>query len=123
MPHTQLNSTDQNTLGFADFGGNRQYISLGNLAENSKTFIFLIDYVNGHRIKLWGSARVVEDDPDLLEQLWDPEYDGRAERVIRFSIEAWDVNCTQHIHKRFAQSATAPIIEQLKNRVDDVCRR
>lgn len=112
-----LKVVDERTLGFADFGGNRQYITLGNLAENPKAFIFLIDYVNGRRVKLWGTARVVEDDPELLEQLRDADYSGRAERAILFSMEAWDINCPQHIHKRFLQSAVARVIENLQAQV------
>jgi uncharacterized protein len=112
-----LKVIDGHTLGFADFGGNRQYITLGNLEENPKAFIFLIDYVNSRRIKLWGTARVVEDDAELLETLRDPDYSGRVERAVLFSIEAWDVNCPQHIHKRFPQSAVAPVIEKLQAQV------
>lgn len=112
-----LKVLDERTLGFADFSGNRQYITLGNLAENSRAFIFLMDYVHRRRIKLWGAARVVEDDSGLLEQLRDPGYSGRVERAILFSIEAWDVNCPQHIHQRFPQSAVAPIIEKLQAQV------
>jgi predicted pyridoxine 5'-phosphate oxidase superfamily flavin-nucleotide-binding protein len=108
------------TLGFADFGGNRQYITLGNLAENPKAFIFLIDYVNSRRIKLWGTARVIDDDPDLLEQLRDSDYPGRVERAIVFSIEAWDINCPQHIHKRFPQREVAPVVAQLQQRVQEL---
>lgn len=108
------------TLGFADFGGNRQYITLGNLADNPKAFIFLMDYVNSRRIKLWGTARVVEGDPGLLEQLRDSDYPGRVERAIVFSIEAWDINCPQHIHKRFPQREVAPVVEQLQQRVQEL---
>lgn len=115
-----LKVVDDRTLGFADFGGNRQFITLGNLSENPKAFIFLMDYANSRRIKLWGTARFVEDDPDLLERLQDPEYPGRVERAILFSIEAWDVNCPQHIHKRFAQREVAPLIEQLQNRIREL---
>ena len=115
-----LKVIDDRTLGFADFGGNRQYITLGNLAENSKAFIFLIDYVNSRRIKLWGTARVIDDDPDLLEQLRDSDYPGRVERAIVFSIEAWDINCPQHIHKRFPQREVAPVVEQLQQRVQEL---
>jgi predicted pyridoxine 5'-phosphate oxidase superfamily flavin-nucleotide-binding protein len=96
-----LKVIDDHTLGFADFGGNRQYITLGNLAENPKAFIFLMDYANSRRAKLWGTARVVENDIELLNKVRDPKYPGRAERVILFKIEAWDINCPQHIHKRF----------------------
>lgn len=115
-----LKVIDDRTLGFADFGGNRQYITLGNLADNPKAFIFLIDYVNSRRIKLWGTARVIDDDPDLLEQLRDSDYPGRVERAIVFSIEAWDINCPQHIHKRFPQREVAPVVEQLQQRVQEL---
>ncbi|WP_417737411.1 hypothetical protein [Rosistilla oblonga] len=63
------------------------------LNPHSRAFIFLIDYVHSRRIKLWGTARIVEDDPDLLERLRDPDYPGRVERAIFFTVEAWDVNC------------------------------
>jgi len=115
-----LKVIDEGTLGFADFGGNRQYITLGNVEENPKAFIFLMDYVNSRRIKIWGTARVVEDDAELLETLRDPDYSGRVERAILFSIEAWDVNCPQHIHKRFTQSAVAPVIEKLQDRIGEL---
>lgn len=108
---------DEKTLGFADFGGNRQYITLGNLSENPKAFIFLMDYAHSRRIKLWGNARVVDNDPALLDRLHDSTYPGKVERAILFEIEAWDVNCPQHIHKRFSQKQVAPVIEQLQARV------
>ena len=111
---------DERTLGFADFGGNRQYITLGNLSENPKAFMFLMDYVNSRRIKLWGTARVVDDDPGLLERLQDLEYPGAVERAILFFLEAWDVNCPQHIHKRFPQTMVAPIIKELQAQVKDL---
>lgn len=115
-----LKVIDEKTLGFADFGGNRQYITLGNLSGNSKAFIFLMDYANSRRIKLWGTARVVEDDPDLIQQLQDPEYPGRVEQAVLFSVEAWDVNCPQHIHKRFSQAMVAPIIEKLQGQISEL---
>src|SRR5262245_12397504 len=112
-----LKVIDDSTLGFADFAGNRQYLTVGNLSENPKAFIFLMDYANGQRVKLWGEARGVEDDPALLEKLRDPAYPGKVERAILFRIEAWDVNCPQHIHKRFSQTQVAPVIEQLQARI------
>ncbi|MBL4884573.1 MAG: pyridoxamine 5'-phosphate oxidase family protein [Planctomycetaceae bacterium] len=115
-----LKVIDEKTLGFADFGGNRQYITLGNLSDNPQAFIFLMDYVNSRRIKIWGTAKVVEDDPVLLKQLEDPEYSGRVERAILFSIEAWDINCPQHIHKRFLQSTVAPIIEKQQAEIQEL---
>jgi NAD(P)-dependent dehydrogenase (short-subunit alcohol dehydrogenase family) len=92
---------DERTLGFADFGGNQQYVTLGNLLENPKAFIFLMDYANSQRVKLWGTARVIDDDPDLLDKLRDPDYPGKVERAIVFAVEAWDINGPQHIHQRF----------------------
>jgi predicted pyridoxine 5'-phosphate oxidase superfamily flavin-nucleotide-binding protein len=115
-----LKVIDDTTLGFADFGGNRQYLTVGNLSENPRAFIFLMDYANSQRVKLWGEARVVEDDPSLLEKLRDPAYPGKVERAILFRIEAWDVNCPQHIHKRFSQAQIAPVVEQLQARIADL---
>jgi uncharacterized protein len=115
-----LRVLDEHTLGFADFGGNRQFITLGNLSENSRAFLFLMDYVRSRRIKLWGHARVVEDDPVLLDRLRDASYPGKVERAILFEIEVWDVNCPQHIHKRFPQSQVAPVIEQLQDRIAEL---
>ncbi len=112
-----LKVTGNNSLAFADFAGNRQYITLGNLAENPRAFLFLIDYTTSRRIKLWGSARVVDEAPELLERLTEPDYKARVERAIVFEVETWDVNCPQHIHKRFPQSAVAPIIEQLQQEI------
>jgi len=89
------------TLAFADFKGNRQYISQGNLADNPKAHLFLIDYANRRRIKIWGEARVVEEDPELLAELMPSDYRARPEQAIVFEIDAWDVNCPQHIPQRF----------------------
>lgn len=115
-----LKAIDEKTLGFADFGGNRQYITLGNLSENPKASIFLMDYVNRRRVKLWGTARVIEDDRDLLEQLRDPGYSAKVERAILFAIDAWDINCPQHIHQRFPESVVAATVEQLQAKVREL---
>lgn len=115
-----LKVVDERTLGFADFGGNRQYITLGNLAENPRAFIFLMDYANSQRVKLWGTASVVEGDAALEERLRDPKYPGNVERVILFKVEAWDVNCSQHIHQRFSQRQIAPLLEQLQGRIAEL---
>lgn len=115
-----LRVVDEKTLGFADFSGNRQYITLGNLAENPKAFLFLMDYTRSRRVKLWGRARVEEGDPDLLDRLRDPAYPGKVERAILFEIEAWDVNCPQHIHKRFSQRQVSQVIEQLQGRIAEL---
>lgn len=92
-----LRVLDKNTLAFADFTGNRQYISTGNLAENPRAMIFLMDYRTRNRVKIWGRARVVEDDPELLESLLPKGYQARGEAAILFTVEAWDTNCPQHI--------------------------
>src|SRR3954468_13850049 len=94
---------DEKTLGFADYRGNRQYITLGNLSENDRAFLFLIDFSRRQRIKLWGRARVVEDDDALVEKLFDQGYKARPERVILFTIEAWNANCSQHITVRVSE--------------------
>ena len=95
---------DEKTLGFADYRGNRQYITLANLSENERAFLFLLDPARQQRIKLWGRARVVENDPALVEKLFDAGYKARPERAILFSIEAWDINCSQHIVARFTEA-------------------
>jgi uncharacterized protein len=115
-----LKVLDEHTLAFADFGGNRQYLTVGNLSENPKAFLFLMDYANRRRVKLWGTARVVEGDAALLERLRDPEYPGEVERAILFTVEAWDVNCPQHIHRRFSERQIAPAIEQLQARIAEL---
>ena len=92
------------TLAFADFGGNRQYISVGNLSENARAFLFLMDYEHAVRIKIWGTAEFVEDDPELLASLVDPDYGAAPERAIRFHVEAWDKNCRQHIPRLLHES-------------------
>jgi predicted pyridoxine 5'-phosphate oxidase superfamily flavin-nucleotide-binding protein len=96
-----LRVLDARTLAFADYAGNRQYITLGNLDENPLAQLFLIDYVDQRRVKIWGEARVVEDDPGLLARLKPPNYRARAERAIVFSVQAWDENCPQHIPRRY----------------------
>lgn len=115
-----LKVIDDRTLAFADFGGNRQYISVGNLSENPKAFLFLMDYANSRRVKVWGTATVVEDDSELLAKLSAPAYPGRVERAVVFTVEAWDVNCPQHIHKRFSPRQVAPVIEQLQARIAEL---
>jgi predicted pyridoxine 5'-phosphate oxidase superfamily flavin-nucleotide-binding protein len=95
---------DDRTLGFADYRGNRQYITLANLSENDRAFLFLLDPGRRQRIKLWGRARVIEDDPTLIQRLFDDGYKARPERAVLFTIEAWDVNCSAHIVTRFTEA-------------------
>jgi hypothetical protein len=115
-----LKVIDDHTLGFADFGGNRQYITLGNLSENPKAFVFLMDYARSRRVKLWGTAKVVEDDAGLIDRLRDPEYAGKAERAILFTVGAWDANCPQHIHRRFSERQVLPVVAKLEERVREL---
>jgi hypothetical protein len=96
-PRGFLRVQGERTLAFADYRGNRQYITLGNLSENPRAFIFLMDYARRRRIKIWGRARVVEDDPGLLAELAREAHGARPEQAIVFTIEAWDSNCPQHI--------------------------
>jgi predicted pyridoxine 5'-phosphate oxidase superfamily flavin-nucleotide-binding protein len=103
-PKGFIKVVDERTLGFADYRGNRQYITLANLSENDHAYLFLLDPARKQRIKLWGRARVVENDPALIEKLFDHGYKARPERAILFSIEAWDVNCSQHIVTRFTEA-------------------
>jgi uncharacterized protein len=92
---------DKNTIAFADYAGNQQYLSQGNLLENPKAHIFIMDYAHRRRVKIWGEARVIEDDPALLESLMPKGYRARPEQVILFRIAAWDTNCPQHIPQKF----------------------
>jgi predicted pyridoxine 5'-phosphate oxidase superfamily flavin-nucleotide-binding protein len=116
-PKGFLNVLDEHTLAFADFSGNRQYITMGNLAENNKAFIFLMNYPSQTRIKIWGTTEVVEDDVNLLKELTDPTYRGQPERVIRFRVEAWDVNCPQHIKPRFTEDEIDSMVKPLRDRI------
>ena len=108
---------DEKTFGFADYAGNRQYITLSNLAENDRVHLFLLDFARQRRIKLWGRARVVEDDPALLARLIDPGYRARPERAILFTVEAWDVNCSQHITARFTEAEIEEATAALRDRI------
>jgi predicted pyridoxine 5'-phosphate oxidase superfamily flavin-nucleotide-binding protein len=106
-----------NMLGFADYAGNRQYITTGNLAENAKAFLFLMDYAHARRIKLWGRARVVTGDAKLIEQLMPTGYRARPEQAILFEVEAWDVNCPQHIPRKLDAGDVAEMVGRLEARI------
>lgn len=112
-----LRVVGEHSLAFVDFKGNRQFISTGNLAENPRAFIFLMDYAHRQRIKIWGTARVVEGDALLEASLMPAGYRARAEQVILFEIEAWDANCTQHIPQMFLAEDVAKAIEQRDARI------
>ncbi len=115
-----LNILDEKTLAFADYGGNKQYITIGNLAENPKAYIFIMDYVHQRRVKLWGTAKVIEGDEELLSKLSDPGYRARPERVIVFTVEAWDQNCPQHIPRMLPFDEVAEAIGRLQKRIADL---
>jgi hypothetical protein len=100
-PKGFLRVLDKQTLAFADYAGNQQFITQGNLSENPKAYIFVMDYAHRRRVKLWGEARVVEDDEALTTSLMPKGYRARPEQVILFKIEAWDTNCPQHIPQKF----------------------
>jgi predicted pyridoxine 5'-phosphate oxidase superfamily flavin-nucleotide-binding protein len=112
-----LHVLDERTIGFADFAGNRQYITLGNLAENPKAYLFLIDYAHRRRIKLWGEACVVEGDAELAAKLMPEGYKARVEQVILFTVAAWDSNCPQHIPQRFEAADVAAALAERDERI------
>jgi predicted pyridoxine 5'-phosphate oxidase superfamily flavin-nucleotide-binding protein len=113
-----LRVLDYKTIGFADFAGNRQYITQGNLADNPKTHLFLIDYAHKKRVKIWGEARVVEGADELMAQLVPPGYKARPEQVILFTISAWDANCPQHIPQRFEAADVAAALAARDRRIE-----
>lgn len=112
-----LKVLDDRTIGFVDFVGNRQYITQGNLAENPKAYLFLIDFMYRQRIKIWGEARVVEGDADLTARLTPEGYRARADAVILFTISAWSVNCQQHIPQRFEAADVAAALDARDERI------
>jgi len=105
------------TLGFADYKGNRQYITTGNLAENGRAFLFLMDYAHRRRVKIWGRARVVADDDALVKRLMPEAYEARPEQAILFEVEAWDINCPQHIPQKIDASDVEQVLLQLQARI------
>lgn len=107
-----LRVLDERTLAFADFVGNKQYITLGNLADNPKAQLFLIDYTSRRRVKIWGTARVVENDADLMAKLKPDGYRARPQQVIVFTVEAWDSNCPQHIPRRYEAAEVEAMLAQ-----------
>jgi hypothetical protein len=115
-----LKTIGSQTLAFADFAGNRQYITLGHLKENDRAHIFILHFATQQRVKLWGRARVVENDLELMERLVDPAYQARPQRAIVFTLEAWDVNCTQHIVPRYSEAEIAPGINKLVERIKEL---
>jgi hypothetical protein len=115
-----LKVLDDKTLAFADFGGNRQYVSMGNLSENNRVSLFLMDYANRRRIKVWGTAKVVEGDHTLMAELSDETYKAKPERAFVITVEAWDVNCPQHITPRYSERDLEPTLRQYRDRIADL---
>ena len=112
-----LRVLDDKTIGFVDFAGNRQYITQGNLADNPKAYLFLIDYAHRQRIKIWGTARVVEGDVELMKKLMPEGYRARPEQVIFFTVSAWSANCPQHIPQRFDAADVAAALANRDRRI------
>lgn len=119
-PKGFLRVVDERTLAFADFAGNRQYISVGNLAENDRAFLFLMDYAGRRRIKLWGRARVVEGDAARLAGLMPEGHRAKGERVLEFRVEAWDVNCPQHIPRKLDEADVVAGVDALRRRIAEL---
>jgi uncharacterized protein len=111
---------DKNTLAFADYSGNRQYITQGNLSENPKANIFVMDYAHRRRVKIWGEARVVDDDPAMMKSLMPQGYKARPEQVILFKVSAWDTNCPQHIPQKFDASDVAAALASRDARIAEL---
>ena len=113
-----LHVLDEKTIAFADFAGNRQYITQGNLADNPKAHLFLIDYAHRQRVKIWGEARVVEGDAALTAELMPKSYKARPEQVMLFTVSAWDANCPQHIPQRFEAEDVAAALAQRDRQIE-----
>jgi uncharacterized protein len=110
---------DEQTLAFADFSGNRQYITTGNLAENDRAYLFLMDYAHRRRVKIWGHARVVGD-AETVGKLMPEGYAARPEQAIVFTVEAWDTNCHQHIPQKFDAADVAGTVHKLQARIAEL---
>ena len=119
-PKGFLRVLDEKTLGFVDFKGNLQYLSVGNLSENDRVFLFLMDYPNRRRLKIWGRAEVVDNNPELMEQLADADYHAEREKVILIRVEAFDWNCPQHIPIRYSQAEVDEMVAPLNERIQEL---
>ncbi len=113
-----LHVLDDKTIAFIDYSGNRQYITAGNLADNPKAHLFLIDYTNRRRVKIWGTARIVDVQADMLEKLMPANYKARPEHVMLFTVSAWDANCPQHIPRRFEAADVAAALAERDKKIE-----
>ncbi len=118
-PKGFIRAVDDETLAFADFSGNRQYITTGNLAENSRAYLFLMDYAHRRRVKIWGHAKVVED-AEAVAKLMPADYPARPEQAIVFTVEAWDTNCPQHIPQKFGAADVGAAVNKLQARIAEL---
>ena len=116
-PKGFLQVVDERTVAFADYAGNRQYVTVGNLDENPRAMLFVMDYETRRRVKLWGVARYAEDDPALLARLFPEGYAARGERAILFEVTAWDVNCRQHIPQLYPAPEVMAAVSTLEERI------
>jgi uncharacterized protein len=119
-PKGFLKVLDKHTLAFADFAGNQQYITQGNLTENPKAYIFVMDYAHRRRVKIWGEAKIVEDDSTLMQSLMPKGYRARGEQVILFTVGAWDTNCPQHIPQKFDAADVAAALAARDGRIAEL---
>lgn len=122
-PKGFIKMLDKNTIAFADYAGNQQYLTQGNLSENPKAHIFIMDYAHRRRVKIWGEARVVEDDPALTQALMPKDYRARPEQVILFKIAAWDTNCPQHIPQKFDAADVAAAMGEASAKIEERDKR
>ncbi len=114
---------DKHTIAFADYAGNQQFLTQGNLSENAKAHIFIMDYAHRRRVKIWGEARVIEDDPALTQALMPKGYRARPEQVIMFRIAAWDTNCPQHIPQKFDAADVAAAMAEASAKIEERDKR
>jgi uncharacterized protein len=115
-----LHVLDEHTIAFADFKGNRQYITSGNLTENPKAHLFLMDYMHQQRVKVWGEAKVVENDAELMARLMPADYSAKGEQVIVFTVKAWDANCPQHIPLLAPVDEVREVIRQRDEQIQEL---
>lgn len=116
-PRGFIKVIDEKTLGFADYRGNRQYITISNIESNDRAFLFLLDPGSRSRIKLWGRLKAVEGDAGLIDALFDQGYKAKPERVLLFTVEAWDVNCSQHIAKRYTPAEIQDAVSNIQQKI------
>lgn len=120
-PRGFLKVVDPHTLAWADFTGNKQYISAGNVDDENRVSLFLMDYPNQRRLKIMGRARTVEkDDPDFPDGIVDTDYDAPVERAWLIDVAAFDWNCPKFITPRFTEADIAPAVDKLMKRIHDL---